>query len=938
MKKLIRIIAWVVSITLALLILLALGIQLFFPVEKARKYAEEKGSDALERPVKIESAEISFWGGLGVKLHNVSIENQAEFGEGKLLDARFVDAKMAIWPLLFGDYQIEKLIIEQPQINLVKQADGRNNYTFKKLEEKAPPELAQNTTPETKAALATVTFDRLEINKGHLSYNDDSTGTNFDLSGFELSTELTLDDLKKYHSRGEIGIEKITTGMDIPIPQAAYSLNYEAVYDPQADNLRIERAKLGLNDINFNIIGTLNSVLDSLSMLVNIKGERYNVNDYLALLPKEKLTALEGFTLDGEIEVDVDLDYDSRREVPLDYFGNIVISSIKGNYADVPGSLEIEKGFIDFKANNVRVNIEKGYFDQKPFLAHMFIDNFEHPNLTGEISGTVNLAYINPFINKKTDHTLGGLAEVDLKISGPLAQYDSLNFSGTLKVAGASYRSSILHEPIDSLGLDLYFDNNLIRVNSLSAVTKSARLSFSGRLNDVTSYLLADSATAKKIQPQLDGKLNGRVDLASLERLLPEKGQPKLSGNMEFDLKVIGPIRDYKNLSPSGEIKIINAAYNDSLLSEPIKSFNAHMVSANDTINIKMMEVKFVSSDVSFTGKLSNPFPYLLPFEGIDRSKLEKPYFSFNLKAKRFDTDKLFPEAVPGSEINRTELAMDSVSSVILPDIDGRGAFQIDTLIYSKVEFTAISGDIKIYDRKIECDNVTGNAYTGTISGNTTIDLNNFNEPLYTGTFKASQIEANDFISRFSKFTDVVFGKIDMEGSFNAIGWKPEEFLNSLSVNSNSNMKSGKLRTGGESFKQLNSLAEKLKKDIGQEQLLRDLKTAIIVKNGKVAIDKLKSRLGSLGDLELDGFYGFDGSLSYTGSLLLTKENTKELTSKNLLTSLFSEGSVERMKLPIKVGGTIDKPNFEINYDELLKTAGKNLKDDIGNKIGDFFK
>ena len=938
MKKLVRILAWVVSITLALLILLALGLQLFFPVEKARQYAEEKGSAALERPVKIESAEISFWGGLGIKLHNVSIENQAEFGDGKLLDARFVDAKMALWPLLFGDYQVEKLIIEQPQINLLKKADGLNNYTFKKLEEKAPPQVAEKTSAETKAALATVTFDRLEINRGELSYTDDSSGTNFALSGFELNTELTLDELKKYHSKGEVGIEKISTAMDLPIPQASYSLNYEAIYDPALGDLRLEQAKLGFNQIDFNITGKINSVLDSMNMIINVKGERNNVNEYLALVPPEKLTALEKFTLDGEIELDADIDYDSRGEGSFDYYGNIVISSIKAKYADVPGSLEIEKGFVDFKEDNIRINIEQGYFDQKPFKAHTFINDFEHPQLTGEIAGTVNLAYINPFINKKRDHNLAGLADVDLKIYGPMTQYDSLNFSGTLKVNGASYSSSILHEPIDSLGLDLYFDNNLIRVNNLLAVSKSARLAFSGRLNDVTSYVLADSLSAKKIKPRIDGKLTGQVDLASLERLLPPKGDPTLSGNMEFDLKVIGPILDYKNLSPSGEIKIVNAAYNDSLLSEPIKSFNAHMVSANDTITIHNMEVKFLSSDVSFSGKLSNPFPYLLPFEGIDRSKLEKPYFTFDLSAHRFDTDKLFPEAVPGSEANRAELAMDSVSTVILPDIDGKGTFKIDTLIYSKVQFTSINGDVKIYDKKIECTNVSGMAYTGTVTGNTTIDLNDFNKPQYTGTFKATQIEANDFVSRFSKFSDIVYGKIDMEGTFSAAGWEPKEFLNSLTMNSTSNMKSGKLKTGGETFKQVNALADKLKKDLGQEQLLRDLRTAIIVKGGKVALDKLKTRLGSLGDLELDGFYGFDGVIDYTGSLLLTRENTKELTSKDLLSSLFSENSVERMKLPIKVGGTIDKPKFEIDYNDLLKNAGKNLKDDIGSKIGDFFK
>ncbi len=161
-------------------------------------------------------------------------------------------------------------------------------------------------------------------------------------------------------------------------------------------------------------------------------------------------------------------------------------------------------------------------------------------------------------------------------------------------------------------------------------------------------------------------------------------------------------------------------------------------------------------------------------------------------------------------------------------------------------------------------------------------------------------------------------------------------------ANSASSMTQGKVVTSGAVFSAISGLASKAGQSFDKEQTVRDLKTMVVVKDGKVSIDKLKTKLGKVGEVELDGFYSFAGDISYGGTILLSEEWTEKLTSqKGLLgglAGLMSDKSVDRVKLPIAFGGTLDHPKFEIDYSAIAKNIGENLKDDAGNILQKLIK
>ncbi len=936
MKRLLKIFGWTVGIIVAVVLVAVIALWVFFPVEKAKQMAIEKGSAQLGRNIEIKDAAVSFWGGIGVKLGGVAISNP-EGMPGNILTAKNLDIKLSILPLLKGEVRIDRLIVNNPDIDLKKLPDGTNNYTFPTMDSAAPKQLTEKATPEQKAAAAVISFDKLDINDGNLVYQDDSSHTGFSFKGLNLSTTLTTPENKYYKSSGTISADTVSVTGENSLPPLKVGLNYSAEYHPSEKLLTFENSDLRLNKLLFTLKGEITDPLDQMKSRVTIASENIGVADLLSLVPPSKTEMIKDFQLKGNFDLNLDIDYDRNRVDTLAYFGTATFSSLDVSHAKIPGQLQVKKAVIDVKNDNLRLNIEDGNFDGKPVKAHMVIDNFADPTVNGELAGGLNLVYLEPFLPTKYNQKVTGDAQFDLKISGRVKDYQNIGFSGNLSVTNGSYDAKFMLEPIKTFDVDMYFDNRVVSVKKLNMSTKSGSLAFDGRITDIVPYLMADSAGKKKIEPTLDGALKGDLDLAVLKSMLPPKGNPQLSGKLAVDLSVSGVMTKYTGLKPRGSVAIRQGAYNDSLLPEPIRQFDADLTIYPDTIMVKSMNVEFVSSDASFTGKLIDPFPYLLPLKEIDRSNMKKPMFLFSLSSHRFNVDKLFPEASPGTEQANATAAQDSVSAIILPDIDGRGSFHIDTLIYSKVDFTSIEGQVKIYDRKIDCYDVNGKVYTGTITGTTTVDLSNFNSPQYSGSFEATQVEVDDFMQRFAPVSGYLFGKIDMKGTYGASGWERSDFIKSLSMNSDGNMRQAKLVTSGAVYSAMSGLAEKIGQTFDKEQSLKNLATKVTVKDGKVALDNLKSRLGDMGDIEVGGYYGFNGDISYTGSILLSQEWSQKLLSKKGvlgdLAGMLTEKSVDRIKLPIAFGGTMDQPKLEVDYSSLTKNLGSNVKDEAKNAL-----
>ncbi len=928
MKKLIKKLLWLAGILAGLLILALVGLKLFFPTEKIRAMAVEEGSARLGRPIEVAGLDLSVWGGLGVELEGVRVGNPEGVTGPDLLSADRVDLKLQLLPLISGDFRIDRLIIDAPTVQMRKSADGEVNYAFELTDSTAPATAVEAIPDEAAAAALVVSFDELEVNDGRLSFVDDSSSMSFDLVGFDLATSLEYPDDGIYQSAGRLQADTILINVDEPYPPLACDLNYRLMYNTNTGALNVERIGAEVNQARFKVTGALSGLDQEISASLNVQSEQLPISELLSLLPPGQRELLSGYSINGSFSLDADLSRDPAAEDPdWRYTGSATLNDMEVTSTSFDGRLVVARCLVDFKPDNVRMNIEQGSFDGQPIKGHLVLDDFENPTVLGELAGGLDMALLMPFLPSEDAHEVAGRAEFDLKFSGPIREPEQLSFTGNLSVAQGSYNSELVPQPIESFDLDAYFENRLVKIRRFACQFESGQLTFTGRMTDLVPYILADSGST--VAPDVEAEVKGEVDLALAGPYLPPKGDPQLSGLLTLDVGFGGNITDLTSFQAQGTVAVSDAAYSDSLLPEPIERLDAELALRPDTIAVTRLVAQFTSSDVSFTGSLIRPFPYFLPILGLQRDTLPKPLFLFDLYSRRFDTDQLFPEAVPGAGGETVVLSGDSISAVILPDIEGRGTVRADTVIYCQVEMTQVETKVRVMDRRIECYDARAQVYSGSVTGKTTIDLTDFNSPRYSGEFSATQIEADDFVSRFSGFGGHIFGKGNFEGGYDAVGWEPEDFLNSLSVAGDLNVRDGRLVTTGAAFSAISQLASSLGETFAEEQTIRNFASQITVENGRVGTSELVSRLGDIGDLKLNGSYGFDKSLDYAGTLILSPERSKKL----------GLGESDRAELPFRISGTQTSPRFDFDLAALLKQAGESAIEDAAKKaLKDLFK
>ena len=90
MRKPMKLLTRSLATIVVLLLILVVGVKLFFPLEKAKQLAIAKAQERLDRPVAVGEVDVSLAGGLGIKLMAVEVGNPPAMTGAPLLTAAAV--------------------------------------------------------------------------------------------------------------------------------------------------------------------------------------------------------------------------------------------------------------------------------------------------------------------------------------------------------------------------------------------------------------------------------------------------------------------------------------------------------------------------------------------------------------------------------------------------------------------------------------------------------------------------------------------------------------------------------------------------------------------------------------------------------------------------------------------------------------------------------
>lgn len=173
-----------IGIVLLVALVAVVAIPLLVPVERYRGLIESQAEKMTGREVSIGGPiALSLFPRLALEVEDVRIANPPGAPTPEMARLERLELGVALWPLLEQRIEVEKLVLVEPQIDLIVDARGTPNWQF--AEQAEEPETP---APEQGRALAVEIAD-VAIEDGRLSYADLRTEIRYEVEQVDLSAE-----------------------------------------------------------------------------------------------------------------------------------------------------------------------------------------------------------------------------------------------------------------------------------------------------------------------------------------------------------------------------------------------------------------------------------------------------------------------------------------------------------------------------------------------------------------------------------------------------------------------------------------------------------------------------------------------------------------------------------------------------------------------------
>lgn len=418
-------------------------------------------------------------------------------------------------------------------------------------------------------------------------------------------------------------------------------------------------------------------------------------------------------------------------------------------------------------------------------------------------------------------------------------------------------------------------------------------------------------------------RIKGRYSLDGLAAFLDPATNPEISGLLTYDLTVAGQKSRYAESKITGTLAADKVFFNTNKLSAPLQRLDLNLSFAPNTARVNALYLEYPGVRMNLSGELRNGLAHLL----APKKNYPRPYFDFAASAPMVNYDVLFPTP---SDSALAAAKADTLPPIFIPDVEAGGTARVDTLIYAGVEITDISTDVAYKDGVITYGNGKGRVYTGSVASEGSVDFNDFRNPHVKCTVEGKDIEANDFMTRFTGLGGHLYGKLNLKGSIDGRGSEMPDFVRSLTADGAVAMTEGKLVN----IELVNAMAKQFGFKTFQEEQIKDLAGLVKIRDGKLVLEGTQL-ISSLGDWNLDGGVAFlDKTLDLNVGVYLSKDAAKGL---NLMGGLLQDDQ-GRVRINFKLGGSYDKPtisNISTDNSQVKKKAQDAVKKEASKLIQD---
>ena len=531
-----------------------------------------------------------------------------------------------------------------------------------------------------------------------------------------------------------------------------------------------------------------------------------------------------------------------------------------------------------------------------------------------------------------------------------LKGFEKIQTQGNLKLDGY-VKGVYCGKKMPNAGLNLTVDNAYFKYpdlpKSVDNINIDIKLFFDGVQNDNSTVdinkfhieiaknpINAEFSLKTPISdPSVNGKLIGKIDLATLADVVP-LDSTTLSGIIETNLDFMGQLsmiqqQKYEQFKADGSIKLTKLQFKNPALKQGAIIEKATIEFSPKFVDLSSFDMQIGKTDIQLKGKLTNFIPYALKGETI--------HGSLDFTSKLIDLNEFLSEP---SKVDTSTKTSDTtqLSTVEIPkNIDFTLTTKISKLIFDKLEVTNIDGLIKVFDGKLSMDKLFMNLLQGSMTMNSTYNTQDMKKPVAEISLDIKDI---DIPSSFKAFTVVqkiapiaenTKGKISLNVTFTTLmDAHMSPLLNSM--NGAGKLASKEIEIGNSNT--FNKIADALKNDKFKKVNVNDLNVTFKIRDGRIYINPFDTKI--LGyKTNISGDQGMDQTMNYVMKVAIP---TSELGgAANLLNGLsgFAGNAAKALvgdaiNANINITGTFSNPKIGVG---MGKGDGKSSKESTKSQV-----
>jgi hypothetical protein len=422
--------------------------------------------------------------------------------------------------------------------------------------------------------------------------------------------------------------------------------------------------------------------------------------------------------------------------------------------------------------------------------------------------------------------------------------------------------------------------------------------------------------------PSFIGKVNANTTLEEVQKFIKIDTIETIRGKLTLDASFScdewkGKSNNYENILTSGDLSISNANIKLKNNTLDFTDLSGGFKFDNNDLSVESFTGKISSSDFELKGVFKNMVGFIL-----------KEDQDINIEANLSSDNVNLNEILANKNENSTSQDKYQLkfSEHINVDLNAR----IKRLEFRKFEATAISGKIKLKDKRLVLDPVVLSTMDGTISTSGLVDGSDSTKLLVTCFSEVSRININKMFNAFENFGQSNITDKNIKG----IATAKIQFASVLSPELQ--MDPDKLYAGVDmniDNGQLNNVEamKSLSRFIDLKELenihFASLKNQIEIKKQVITIPKMEIKSTAL-NLAVSGTHNFNNDINYKIKLSLNELLSKKAKASKKENEEFGEiadDGLGRTNIFLSMSGNISDP--VIRYDS--KSAIQNVKQDL---------